>query len=59
MKNWNKIAEANDLRIPEADIERVAPALDILEAAFRPLTKDIPNDVEPAVSFRVLPEDRA
>jgi len=59
MKNWNKIAEANDLRIPETDIERVAPALDILEAAFRPLTKDIPNDVEPAVSFRVLPEDRA
>jgi hypothetical protein len=59
MKNWNKIAEANDLRIPETDIQRIAPALDALEAAFRPLAKNIPDDIEPAVSFRVFPEGRA
>jgi hypothetical protein len=56
MKNWKKIAEAHDLRIPESDLERVAPALDNLETAFRPLTKNIPDDVEPAVTFRVFPE---
>ena len=56
MKNWKKIAEAHDLRISETDLERVAPALDTLEAAFRPLTKTIPDDVEPAVTFRVFPE---
>jgi hypothetical protein len=56
MKNWKKIAEAHDLRIPESDLERVAPALDSLEIAFRPLTKTIPDDIEPAVTFRVFPE---
>jgi hypothetical protein len=56
MKNWKKIAEAHDLRIPETDLERVAPALDNLEIAFRPLTKTIPDDIEPAVTFRVFPE---
>lgn len=59
MKNWNKIAEANDLHIPETDIQRIAPSLDALEAAFRPLTKNIPDDAEPAVTFRVFPEERA
>ncbi len=56
MKNWKLIAEANDLRIPEPDLERITPALDALETAFRPLTKSIPDDVEPAVSFYVFPE---
>ena len=56
MKNWQKIAEAYDLRIPETDLERIAPSLDKLELAFRPLTKRIPDDVEPAITFRILPE---
>jgi hypothetical protein len=56
MKNWKKLAEANDLRIPESDIEGIAPSLDTLESAFRPLTKTIPDDVEPAVTFCVIPE---
>ncbi len=56
MKNWKKIAEANDLGIPESELERIAPALDALEGAFRPLTKDIPDDVEPAVAFRIFTE---
>jgi hypothetical protein len=58
MKNWKKIAEANDLRIPESDLERIAPSLDALEVSFRPLTRNIPDDVEPAVIFRVFPEGR-
>ena len=56
MKNWKKIAEASQIRIPEADLDRITPALDALEAAFRPLTKDIPHDVEPAVAFYISRE---
>jgi hypothetical protein len=56
MKNWKKIAEASDLRIPDTDLDRITPALDALETAFRPLTKDIPHDVEPAVAFYIFPE---
>ncbi len=52
MKDWKKIASGNGLGIPEADIDRIAPALDRLEAAFRPLTTDIPASIEPAVTFR-------
>ena len=51
MKNWKKIAEGNDVRIPESDLERIAPALDGLESTFRPLSRSIPDDVEPAVTF--------
>jgi hypothetical protein len=56
MKNWKKIAEANELPIPAPDLDRITPALDALEAAFRPLTTNIPHDVEPAVGFYVFPE---
>ena len=56
MKNWKKIADGHDLGIPEPDLERVSPALDTLESAFRPLAKKIPDDVEPAVTFRVFAE---
>jgi hypothetical protein len=56
MKNWEKIAEAYDLRIPDSDLERIAPSLDALELAFRPLTKRISDDVEPATTFRILRE---
>ena len=55
MKNWKQMAEAAGLAIP--DIERIAPALDGLEAAFRPLIKTIPHDVEPALIFRAAPEE--
>jgi len=56
MKNWKKIAEANDLRIPESEIDHIAPALDALESAFRALTRTIPDDVEPAITFHIFPE---
>ena len=56
MKNWKKIAESSELHIPEPDLERITPTLDALEAAFRPLTKNIPHDMEPAVAFYIFPE---
>jgi hypothetical protein len=49
MKNWKQIAEAAGLDIP--DIGRITPALDSLEAAFRPLTAAIPHDAEAALAF--------
>jgi hypothetical protein len=56
MKNWKKVAEAYDLRIPDADLERIAPSLDALELAFRPLTRNIPDEVEPAITFKIFLE---
>ena len=50
------MADAANLNIP--DIERIAASLDGLEAAFRPLVKTIPHDVEPAVVFRPLVGDQ-
>jgi hypothetical protein len=50
MKNWKQIAEGSGLDIP--DLERIAPALDALEAAFRPLAGAIPHDAEPSLVFR-------
>ena len=55
MKNWKHMAEAAGLEIP--DIERIVLPLDGLEAAFRPLVKAIPHDVEPALIFRAAAED--
>jgi hypothetical protein len=57
MKNWKLMAEAAGLPIP--DMDRITPALDGLEAAFRPLVKTIPHDVEPALIFRAAPEEPA
>jgi hypothetical protein len=56
MKDWKKIAEANNLAIPDADLDRIRPSLDQLEAAFRPLSGSIPHQVEPAITFVIPPE---
>ena len=56
MKNWKQIAGAQDLSIPEPDVARIEPALDALEAAFRPLVQMIPESVEPAVTFGIREE---
>jgi hypothetical protein len=57
MKNWKNIADASGIAIPEADLDRITPTLDDLEAAFRPLVKQIPHDVEPATVFRAGEDD--
>lgn len=56
-KDWRLIAAAHRLNIPEADLDRIAPVLDALEASFRPLVKDIPPEVEPATIFFCAPEE--
>ncbi len=48
MKDWKAIARASGLRVPDDQLERIATTLDGLEAAFRPLVKDLPAALEPA-----------
>lgn len=56
MTDWKAIARARGLAIPEAEIEAIAPRLDALEAAFRPLAANFTPDQEPAAVFRADPE---
>lgn len=45
MTDWRKTAAALDPLIPEADVEKLLPVMDALEAAFRPLqSKLTPED---------------
>jgi hypothetical protein len=41
-KDWKNLAAALDPPIPETDVEKIAPVLDALESAFRPLQAQIP-----------------
>lgn len=50
-RDWKAVARALAPDIPEAEVERIAPALDALETAFRPLAAEIPHETEPAVLF--------
>jgi hypothetical protein len=56
-KDWKKIAQASGLSIPGAEADRIAPALDALEAAFRPLVATIAPEEDLAVVFRAAKED--
>ena len=58
MKDWKLIAKALGLDISEREVDRLKPALDSLEAVFRPLTAEIPGEVEPALILRCLPKEK-
>lgn len=51
MKDWKAIATASNFEIPPADLDRATDPLNALEAAFRPLVKDLRFDLEPAPVF--------
>jgi len=53
MTDWKKIAAALEPAIPGADIEKIVPVLEALEAAFRPLQTSIP----PGTDVWTGPED--
>jgi hypothetical protein len=56
MKDWSLIARGYGVQISTEDLNKVAESLERVEAAFRPLTREIPLETEPAfVTFR-LPE---
>jgi hypothetical protein len=51
MTNWKALALARELDIPPAAVEAVAPSLDSLEQAFRPLLAKLPFTIEPAITL--------
>jgi hypothetical protein len=52
---WKNIAEALDLKIPEAQLDRIAPVLDVLwEQTRRALDRDL-SAIEPAIKFHSGP----
>jgi hypothetical protein len=56
MKDWKVIAQASGLQVDPTQLNRIAETLEALEAAFRPLLKDLTPGVEPATGLR-LEED--
>jgi hypothetical protein len=56
MKDWRAIAKASGLEVDPAQLDRIAEPLEALEAAFRPLVKDLAPGMEPATGLR-LEED--
>ena len=56
-KDWKIIARASGLTIPAADVDRIAPALDALETAFRPLVRTLGPEADLAVVFQPDAED--
>ena len=58
MKDWKLVAASLDPRLPEADLTAIAPVLDTLEEAFRPLASTLAYEDEPALIFEASPEER-
>lgn len=42
MTDWNALAHARGLDIPAEEAAKIAPTLDALEDAFRPLAAELP-----------------
>jgi len=49
--DFKAIARARGLNIPEAELDRIVPTLEALEAAFRPLAADLPPSLEPSIGI--------
>jgi len=54
MRDWRAIARAYGLPLSVSELDRIAPPLDALEEAFRPLVSDLTPDLEPCVEFSAL-----
>ena len=57
MKNWKLIAAGLATGLTDADVGRITPALDALDAALRPQVAAIPYEAEPAVIFAPSSEE--
>ncbi len=51
MTHWTAIAQARALDIPLNAVEAIAPSLDGLEQAFRPLVAKLPFTLEPVITL--------
>lgn len=58
-RDWKSAAAAFAPGIPAEQLEKIAPALDSLDAAFRPLLAKIPLETEPAYVLLVAREKDA
>ncbi|MFN7994271.1 MAG: hypothetical protein U0Q18_11740 [Bryobacteraceae bacterium] len=57
-KDWKKVARGSGVTIPDADLERIAPVLDAMEASFRPLKQTLKPAEDLAVVFHpATPEE--
>jgi hypothetical protein len=56
MKDWKAIAKASGIEADATGLNGIAEPLEALEAAFRPLVKDLAPGLEPAIGLR-LEED--
>ena len=52
MKNWQQLAEALSLKLPAADVERMAAFLGAIDDAMSPVTRKLTPDMEPAFAYR-------
>jgi hypothetical protein len=59
MTDWRLAARARCPDIPADEVERIAPVLEDLEAAFAPLAVRIPIDCEPAAVFTAKPAEKS
>jgi len=55
---WKQMAEAMQLNIPEAEMERVAAILDSVYGSVRPALDRELSTIEPAAVFRVQSPER-
>jgi len=49
MTDWNALAKARGLDIPDDSVKNIAPSMTALDEAFRPLLGKLSPDVEPAI----------
>jgi hypothetical protein len=51
MTDWKTVAETRGLQLSEAELTRLAGAMDALEAAYRALVANLTYDIEPATTL--------
>lgn len=51
MTDWTALARARGLDIPTDAVESIAPSLEALEVAFRPLLQRVEFTGEPAITL--------
>ncbi len=47
--DFRMLARARGLKLTESELDKIAPLLESLDAAFRPLARRLPHDIEPAI----------
>ena len=51
MTDWKTLAAARGLELSDAELARLAAAMEALEPACQALTANLPRDIEPVITF--------